>query len=223
LSLIKLFDEHFVNETESVQMIVGLTNALLTGLNENSEEFTRKIYNFFDKFTRNYGKIWVDGAVWINILKSPKVRLAGFKYFMKVFRDRDRVAVNPNEESTQEEKEIVEALQNRIETAELKEEEQVMLASLHGYRSRPDENFTRFPNFSTLIVNTLCVCLENDADQMIKRSTLDLLINYLKLSTRIFQKEEGILIMEKMLQLLQSKEYNLTNRVYKYLFDQPNT
>lgn len=25
-----------------------------------------------------------------------------------------------------------------------------------------------------------------------------------------------------MLQLLQCKEYNLTNRVYKYLFDQPN-
>ena len=65
--------------------------------------------------------------------------------------------------------------------------------------------------------------MENDTDQMIKRSTLDLLINYLKLSTNIFRKEEGILILEKMLQLLQTKEYNLTNRVYKYLFDQPNT
>lgn len=98
-----------------------------------------------------------------------------------------------------------------------------MLASLHGYRNRPDESFTRFPNFSTLIVNTLCVCLDFDTEQMIKRSTLDLLINYLKLSTKIFRKEEGILILEKMLQLLQTKEYNLTNRVYKYLFDQPNT
>lgn len=29
--------------------------------------------------------------------------------------------------------------------------------------------------------------------------------------------------MEKMLLLLQSKEYSLTNRVYKYLFDQPNS
>ena len=76
-------------------MIVGLTNALLTGLNDGSEEFARKIYGFFDKFSKNYGKIWVDGAVWINILKSPKVRLAGFKYFMKVFKDRDRVAQAP--------------------------------------------------------------------------------------------------------------------------------
>lgn len=102
-------------------MIVGLTNALLTGLNENSEEFTKKIYSFFDKFTKNYGRIWVDGAVWINILKSPKVRLAGFKYFMKVFKDRDRIALNPAEE-TAEEKEIVEALQNKIESTGLKEE-----------------------------------------------------------------------------------------------------
>lgn len=78
-------------------MIVGLTAALLTGLNENSDEFTKKIYAFFDKFAKNYGKIWIDGAVWINILKSPKVRLAGFKYFMKVFKDRDRVLLNPVE------------------------------------------------------------------------------------------------------------------------------
>jgi len=41
----------------------------------------------------------VDGAVWINILKSPKVRLAGFKYFMKVFKDRDRIQANSSEES----------------------------------------------------------------------------------------------------------------------------
>ena len=30
------------------------------------------------------------------------------------------------------------------------------------------------------------------------------------------------MLVEMMLLLLQSKEYNLTNRVYKYLFDQPN-
>jgi len=48
--------------------------------------------------SKNYGRLWVDGAVWINILKSPKVRLAGFKYFMKVFKDRDRVLTNAAEE-----------------------------------------------------------------------------------------------------------------------------
>ena len=98
-----------------------------------------------------------------------------------------------------------------------------MLTSLHAYRSRPDDHITRFPNFSTLIVNTLCVCLEMEADQMLKRSALDLLINYLKLSSKVFDKADGVLILEKMLPLLQTKEYNLNNRVYKYLFDQPNS
>ena len=73
-------------------MIVGLTNALLTVLNENSEDLTRRVFNIWEKISRDYGRIWVDGAVWVNILKSPKVRLAGFKYFTKLFRDRDRAA-----------------------------------------------------------------------------------------------------------------------------------
>jgi hypothetical protein len=41
----------------------------------------------------------VDGAVWVNILKSPKVRLAGFKYFMKVFKNRDKLILSPSEEN----------------------------------------------------------------------------------------------------------------------------
>ena len=69
-------------------------NTLLTGLNENNEELARKIYNLCDKISENYGRIWVDGAVWVNILKSPKVRVAGFKYFMKSFKDRDKQLKN---------------------------------------------------------------------------------------------------------------------------------
>lgn len=65
-------------------------NALLTGLNETNEELAKRIYAFCDKVSNSYGRMWVDGAVWINILKSPKVRMSGFKYFMKTFKDRDK-------------------------------------------------------------------------------------------------------------------------------------
>jgi hypothetical protein len=44
--------------------------------------------------------MWIDGAVWINILKSPKVRGAGYKYFMKSFKDRDD-AQNPHKDSSE--------------------------------------------------------------------------------------------------------------------------
>jgi hypothetical protein len=66
-------------------------NALLTGLNENNEELAKRIYSLCDKVAASYGRMWIDGAVWINILKSPKVRIAGFKYFMKTFKDRDKL------------------------------------------------------------------------------------------------------------------------------------
>ena len=72
-------------------MIVSLMNALLTGLNENNEELAKKIYAICDKISRKFGRMWVDGAVWVNILKSQKVRIPGFKYFMKSFKDRDKI------------------------------------------------------------------------------------------------------------------------------------
>lgn len=71
-------------------MTISLMNALLTGLNENNEDLVKKIYLLVDKICKNYGYIWIDGAVWVNILKSNKVKIAGFKYFMKAFKDRDR-------------------------------------------------------------------------------------------------------------------------------------
>ena len=66
-------------------------NALLTGLNENNEELGKKIYQLCDKISKNFGRMWVDGAVWVNILKSQKVRIPGFKYFTKSFKDRDKI------------------------------------------------------------------------------------------------------------------------------------
>ena len=36
-TVLKIFEEHFISDIEGIQMIVGLMNALLTVLNENSE------------------------------------------------------------------------------------------------------------------------------------------------------------------------------------------
>lgn len=51
----------------------------------------KRIYALCDRVSQQYGRTWIDGAVWVNILKSPKVRMAGFKYFMKSFKDRDKL------------------------------------------------------------------------------------------------------------------------------------
>lgn len=44
-AILKLFEDHFITEPEGVQMIVGLTNALLTVLNENSEDQAKRVYS----------------------------------------------------------------------------------------------------------------------------------------------------------------------------------
>ena len=54
----------------------------------------------------------MDGAVWVNILKSPKVRLAGFKFFTKSFRDRDKE--KEKEKDKEKEKEEDEKTWERI-------------------------------------------------------------------------------------------------------------
>ena len=72
-------------------MLVSLMNAILTGLNENNEELAKKIYILCDKISMKFGRMWVDGAIWVNVLKSQKVRLPAFKYFMKSFKDRDKL------------------------------------------------------------------------------------------------------------------------------------
>lgn len=99
----------------------------------------------------------------------------------------------------------------------------MLLLSIYSLRGKPDTHLTRFPNFSSLVVNALSACLEVGTDNMIKRAALDLLGGYLKLDSGVFGKREAVTLMEKMLLLLQGKEYSLTNRVYKYLFDQPNS
>ena len=71
----------------------------------------------------------------------------------------------------------------------------MLLVSLYTNKSKPDTYLTRFPNFSSLVVNALCACLEVNADNMIKRAALDLLAGHLKLSNGVFGRREGVIIM----------------------------
>ena len=88
--LIRIFDEHFTNSHECLQLLVSLMHTLLTGFNENNDDLDRQIFALCDKVSMAFGRMWVDGAIWVNILKSKKVRLHGFKYFHRSFKERDK-------------------------------------------------------------------------------------------------------------------------------------
>jgi hypothetical protein len=91
--VLKIIERYYVDSVAVAPMLVGLVNAIIPGLNENHEELARKIYAVFEKVGGLMGRRWVDGAVWVNVLKSPRTRIACFKYFQKSFKDRDKMGI----------------------------------------------------------------------------------------------------------------------------------
>lgn len=88
-----------------------------------------------------------------------------------------------------------------------------------------DNDAARFPNFSTLVVNAICECLQcQQADHtLVKRSALDLMIFHLKLENKeLICEKDAVQLILVMLQLVKAKEYSLTRRIYTYLFGQPD-
>ena len=81
----------------------------------------------------------------------------------------------------------------------------MLLASLYTCRNKSDNHLSRFPNFTSLVVNALSACLDVGVDNMIKRAALDLLGGYLRLDSGVFGKRSAVVLMEKMLLLLQGK------------------
>jgi hypothetical protein len=106
-----------------------------------------------------------------------------------MFRDRDRAAQSERKMSEETEKIMLAAIEKNVEESRLGEEEKMLLTTIYSFKYHPDDNSTRFPNFSSLVVSSLSVCLEVGADNMIKRAALDLLMGYLKLESGVFGKK----------------------------------
>lgn len=84
-----------------------------------------------------------------------------------------------------------------------------------------NDNETNFPNKSSLIVNAILACLE-DENTLVQRNALDFMYSHLKLSFEYFSDQEKMIFVEAVLYLLYRKELSLTRRVYSWLFGKPN-
>ena len=82
---------------------------------------------------------------------------------------------------------MIEQIEQSIRQSSLQEEEKYLQTAIYGYIKRPDQPNLRFPNFPTLVLNALSVCLDS-TDNMIKRAALDLLGSHLKLTSGVFSK-----------------------------------
>lgn len=84
-----------------------------------------------------------------------------------------------------------------------------------------DSNENSFPNKSSLTLNAVIACLE-DENQLIKRQMLDFLFTHLKLSNDYLSEQDKLVLVEAVTQLLIRKDLSVTRRVNQWLFGKPD-
>jgi hypothetical protein len=81
---LKIIEETFLINTEILPMIVGLVTSILPGLEEKDEGIQKKIFDILNRLQSCIGEKFLIGAIWIAILRTPKVRAMAIQYLMKV-------------------------------------------------------------------------------------------------------------------------------------------
>lgn len=82
--LLKLVEKYFIKlGPELIPAIVGMTVSIIPGLSENSEEMQKRVYAVLDGLAAEVGRRFLYSAVWMAILRVPKVRLPCFKYLAR--------------------------------------------------------------------------------------------------------------------------------------------
>jgi hypothetical protein len=85
---LKIIEENFIISNEILPMIVGLVTSILPGLEEKDELIQKKIYDIFSRLQSCIGERFLTGAVWIAILRTPKVRMTAIQYLMKIAKKK---------------------------------------------------------------------------------------------------------------------------------------
>lgn len=109
---LKIIEENFLINTEILPMIVGLVTSILPGLEEKDEVIQKKIFDILNKLQSCVGEKFLIGAVWIAILRTPKVRTTAIQYLMKV--GKKKLATREIENGSMLETEVSTPLQTSI-------------------------------------------------------------------------------------------------------------
>ena len=81
---LQIIEDNFLMHTEILPMIVGLVTSILPGLEEKDENIQKKIMDIMAKLQVCVGEKFLTGALWIAILRTPKVRATAIHYLIKI-------------------------------------------------------------------------------------------------------------------------------------------
>ena len=78
-----------------------------------------------------------------------------------------------------------------------------------------------YPNKSSLVINALIACLE-DENVLVQKIALDFLYTHFKPQSDLFNTQEKYILVEAALNLLMKKDQQILRRVYTWLFGPPD-
>jgi len=70
-------------------------------------------------------------------------------------------------------------------------------------------------------MNALLVCIA-EGEMLVQRAALDLMVSYIGLSEKFLGQQEKEVLVQACFHLLLKKEYQLTRRIYTFLFGPPD-
>jgi len=93
---------------------------------------------------------------------------------------------------------------------------------LEENKEKQDDDKAHFPNRSTLVINAILACLE-DESSIVQKAVLEFMYSHLKLSNKeLFNIEDKLVLVEAVLYLSIKKDNTHDRRVYDWLFGKPN-
>ena len=81
---LQIIEDNFLIHCEILPMIVGLVTSILPGLEEKDESIQKRIVDILGKLQVCVGERFLVGALWIAILRTPKVRATAIQYLMRL-------------------------------------------------------------------------------------------------------------------------------------------
>ncbi|EGR32622.1 hypothetical protein IMG5_076520 [Ichthyophthirius multifiliis] len=104
---LKLIDDFFLDlEIQLIPFLPALIASILPGLQDNDEQIKKQTQNILDKIQSIVGYKYFFSALWLTILRVPRIRIVGYKLLNKktsniqnmedsgLFRDNDQVLQN---------------------------------------------------------------------------------------------------------------------------------
>lgn len=115
--------------------------------------------------------------------------------------------------------EIAELQADNIENLDDNKAKQKLKKDIEEKNGELSDEQKFYPNKSTLVVNAILACLEDD-NTTVQKAVLEFMYTHLKLDKNLFSKADKLILVEAVLYLLIKNVHD--RRIYDWLFGKPN-